>query len=101
MTFLAALSAGLIAAIAVLIAVVIFAIAFFVVAALHQRQQDAVAATRARAAGLPAPPSRAPAVSRRDFFRKSSIASLLVFGAQFGGASIAFLWPNLKGGFGA
>ena len=39
--------------------------------------------------------------SRRDFFRKSLIASLLVFGAQFGGASIAFLWPNLKGGFGA
>ena len=25
------------------------------------------------------------------------IASLLVFGAQFGGASTAFLWPNLKG----
>jgi cytochrome b6-f complex iron-sulfur subunit len=24
-----------------------------------------------------------------------------VFGAQFGGASIAFLWPNLKGGFGS
>ncbi|HET9250469.1 MAG TPA: Rieske 2Fe-2S domain-containing protein [Actinomycetota bacterium] len=97
-----AISAGLVAAIAVLIAVVIFAIAFFVVSLRsYQRQQEALEASRARAAGLPAPPSRAAAVSRRDFFRKSLIASLLIFGAQFGGASIAFLWPNLKGGFGA
>ena len=97
-----AISAGLVAAIAVLIAVVVFAIAFFVVSLRsYQRQQEALAATQARAAGLPAPPSRAAAVSRRDFFRKSLIASLLIFGAQFGGASIAFLWPNLKGGFGA
>jgi cytochrome b6-f complex iron-sulfur subunit len=97
-----AISAGLVAAIVVLVAVVVFAIAFFVVSLRsYQRQQEAVAATRARAAGLPPPPSRAPAVSRRDFFRKSLIASLLIFGAQFGGASIAFLWPNLKGGFGA
>ena len=28
-------------------------------------------------------------------------SSLVVFGAQFGGATIAFLWPNLKGGFGS
>ena len=97
-----AISAGLVAALVVLFAVVVFAIAFFVISLRsYQRQQDAVAASRARAAGLPAPPSRAPAVSRRDFFRKSLITSLLVFGAQFGGASIAFLWPNLKGGFGA
>jgi cytochrome b6-f complex iron-sulfur subunit len=97
-----AISAGLVAALVVLVAVVVFAIAFFVISLRsYQRQQEAVAATRARAAGLPPPPSRAPAVSRRDFFRKSLIASLLVFGAQFGGASIAFLWPNLKGGFGA
>ena len=25
----------------------------------------------------------------------------MIFGAQFGGASLAFLWPNLKGGFGS
>ncbi len=97
-----AVSAGLVAAIAVLLAVVIFAVAFFVVSLRsYQRHQEAVAATQARAAGLPTPPRRAPAVSRRDFFRKSLISSLLVFGAQFGGASIAFLWPNLKGGFGS
>ena len=102
MTTLAALSVGLVAAIVVLVAIVLFAIVFFVVSLRsYQRQQEAVAASRARAAGLPAPPSRAPAVSRRDFFRKSLISSLLLFGAQFGGASIAFLWPNLKGGFGA
>jgi cytochrome b6-f complex iron-sulfur subunit len=97
-----AVSAGLVAAIAVLFAVVIFAVAFFVVSLRsYQRQQEALAASQARAAGLPSPPRRAPAVSRRDFFRKSLISSLLVFGAQFGGASVAFLWPNLKGGFGS
>jgi cytochrome b6-f complex iron-sulfur subunit len=97
-----AVSTGLVAAIAAILLILIFAISFFVISLRsYQRQQDAVAASRARAAGLPSPPSRAPAVSRRDFFRKSLITSLLVFGAQFGGASIAFLWPSLKGGFGA
>ena len=48
-------------------------------------------------------PSKAKAapVSRRDFFRGALVTSLAIFGAQFGGASIAFLWPNLKGGFGS
>ena len=97
-----AASAGLVAAIAALVAVLIFAISFFVVSLRsYNRQQEAVAASQAKAAGLPPPTSRPPAVSRRDFFRKSLIASLLVFGAQFGGASVAFLWPSLKGGFGA
>jgi cytochrome b6-f complex iron-sulfur subunit len=101
-TTLAAISAGLVAAIVVLLAIVVFAMAFFVVSLRsYQRQQDAVAASQARAAGLPPPPARAPAVSRRDFFRKSLLTSLLVFGAQFGGATVAFLWPNLKGGFGS
>jgi len=40
-------------------------------------------------------------VSRRDFFRGGLLASFAVFGAQFGGATIAMLWPNLKGGFGS
>jgi cytochrome b6-f complex iron-sulfur subunit len=39
-------------------------------------------------------------VSRREFFRNSLLASLGLFAAQFGGASVAFLWPNLIGGFG-
>src|SRR5205823_1647382 len=33
--------------------------------------------------------------------RRSLLVSLTAFGAQFGGASLAFLWPNLQGGFGA
>ena len=45
--------------------------------------------------------AKAAPLSRRDFFRRSLVTSLAVFGAQFGGASIAFLWPNLKGGFGS
>lgn len=42
-----------------------------------------------------------PGMSRRDFFRKSLITSVLVFGAEFGAGTIAFLWPNLTGGFGS
>jgi cytochrome b6-f complex iron-sulfur subunit len=53
------------------------------------------------AAPAPAPSRKKVVVSRRDFFRGGLLASLMVFGAQFGGASIAFLWPNLKGGFGS
>ncbi|HXJ62401.1 MAG TPA: Rieske 2Fe-2S domain-containing protein [Actinomycetota bacterium] len=45
--------------------------------------------------------AKAAPLSRRDFFRRALVTSLAVFGAQFGGASIAFLWPNLKGGFGS
>ena len=59
-------------------------------------------AQRAVAEGLPAPPSKpVKSISRRDFFRGSLITSLLIFGAEFGGATLAFLWPNLKGGFGS
>ncbi|MGH2573299.1 MAG: ubiquinol-cytochrome c reductase iron-sulfur subunit [Actinomycetota bacterium] len=55
--------------------------------------------------GAPAPaaPALRPqvVVSRRDFFRGGLLASLGVFTAQFGGATLAFLWPNLVGGFGS
>jgi cytochrome b6-f complex iron-sulfur subunit len=54
----------------------------------------------AAAAPAPAPKVRN-VVSRRDFFRGGLLASLGVFVAQFGGATLAFLWPNLKGGFGS
>ena len=46
-------------------------------------------------------PRAKPVMSRRDFFRGGLLASLGIFAAQFGGATIAFLWPNLKGGFGS
>ena len=90
-----ALSTGVLAAIVVFVALDIFAIVFglsFVRAAKAQR---------AAADGLPVAPRPAAPMSRRDFFRSGLITSLLVFGAQFGGASIAFLWPSLKGGFGS
>lgn len=40
-------------------------------------------------------------VARRDFLRRSLLVSFAVFGAEFGGATLAYLWPNLKGGFGS
>ncbi len=55
----------------------------------------------AAVAATPAATSSRTVVSRRDFFRGGLLSSLLVFAAQFGGASLAFLWPNLKGGFGS
>lgn len=56
---------------------------------------------RPSTAVTPAPGSAKGVVSRRDFFRGGLLASLMAFFAEFGGASIAFLWPNLKGGFGS
>jgi cytochrome b6-f complex iron-sulfur subunit len=90
-----AVSTRVVAAIVVFLALDIFAVVFglsFVRAAKEQR---------ATADGLPPAPRATAPMSRRDFFRKSLLVSLLVFGAQFGGATIAFLWPNLKGGFGS
>ncbi len=39
--------------------------------------------------------------SRRDFLRTGLLVSMGGVLATFGGASLAFLWPSLKGGFGA
>ena len=75
-------------------------------AAVGESAGGAPTAGQARPSGLGAAPGAAAprartVVSRRDFFRGGLLASLMVFGAQFGGASLAFLWPNLKGGFGS
>jgi cytochrome b6-f complex iron-sulfur subunit len=51
-------------------------------------------------AGLPAPPP-VRVMQRRDFFRRGLLTSVLIFGAEFGLGTIAFLWPNLRGGFGS
>jgi cytochrome b6-f complex iron-sulfur subunit len=71
------------------------------------RSRRAAATLRAEGEGAPRtpppPPEEKPKpkpVSRRDFFRRSLLASLGLFGLQFGAASIAFIWPNLRGGFG-
>ena len=90
-----AISTGVVAAIVVFVALDIFAVVFglsFVRAAKEQR---------AAADGVPPAAKSSAPMSRRDFFRRSLLTSLMVFGAQFGGATIAFLWPNLKGGFGS
>ena len=73
------------------------------------RSRQAAAVFREAAAGKvprpePEPPKEAKRpspVSRRDFFRRSLLASIGLFSAEFGLASIAFVWPNLRGGFGA
>jgi cytochrome b6-f complex iron-sulfur subunit len=93
-----ALSTGTIAALLIMVGAILFA-TFFGLSFLRQDRATRAAA----AAGLPGapPPPSAKAISRRDFFRRSLISSLLVFAAQFGGGTIAFLWPNLKGGFGS
>ena len=96
------LSTGTLAALVVMVVVDLFAIILglsFLRARRAQREAEA-------AASVPVaertPPAAAPKpVARRDFLRRSLLGSLAVFGAQFGAATIAFLWPNLKGGFGS
>jgi cytochrome b6-f complex iron-sulfur subunit len=96
-----ALSSGTVAAIVVIAVVDLFAIFFGLSFARSRRsQRQAEAAATAAILGEPAPPVPSP-VSRREFFRRSLVASLLVFTAELGGATIAFLWPNLRGGFGS
>lgn len=86
------------------IAVVALLLGLFVLllAGTFVRARRAGAAPGGAPAGAPAPAPAAPkeVVSRRDFFRGGLLTSLAVFTAQFGGASIAFLWPQIKGGFG-
>jgi cytochrome b6-f complex iron-sulfur subunit len=69
---------------------------------LARARKSAKAAPAGAGAARPAEAPKSPTpISRRDFFRTGLLASLGVFAAQFGGATIAFLWPNLKGGFGS
>jgi cytochrome b6-f complex iron-sulfur subunit len=96
-----AISSGTVAAIVVIVVLDLFAIFFGLSFVRARREQRATeAAATAAALGQPAPKAPKP-MSRREFFRKSLVASLLVYGAQFGGATLAFLWPSLKGGFGS
>lgn len=90
-----ALSSGTISVLVVLAALNLFAIVFGL--SFLRRDREAREARAGLAEG--AKPVRT--VSRRDFFRRSLLTSLMVFSAEFGGGTIAFLWPNLKGGFGS
>ncbi|MGH2590914.1 MAG: ubiquinol-cytochrome c reductase iron-sulfur subunit [Actinomycetota bacterium] len=96
-----AISSGTIATIVVIVVIDLFALIFGLSFLRARREQRAAeAAATAAAFGQPAPKGPKP-LSRREFFRRSLVVSLLVYGAQFGGATIAFLWPNLRGGFGS
>ena len=97
-----ALSSGTIAALVVIAVVDLFAI-IFGLSFVRARRAARVDVGRP---GAPAARAEAPAktpkpVTRREFFRRSLIVSFGVFAAEFGGATLAFLWPNLKGGFGS
>jgi cytochrome b6-f complex iron-sulfur subunit len=93
-----ALSSGTIAALVVFAVLDIFAVVFGLGFLRQVRAQRAAAAAEP---GVPAPTGLRKPVSRRDFFRRSLLSSLAMFGVAFGGGTLAFLWPNLKGGFGS
>jgi cytochrome b6-f complex iron-sulfur subunit len=97
MTPVLAISTGTLAAVVVVFVIDLFAVMFGLSFVRARKAQ------RAAEAGLPAPEgvTSSKPVTRRDFFRRSLLLSFLVFAAEFGGATIAFLWPNLKGGFGS
>ena len=102
MTPMLAISNETLVVLIVIVVIDLFAIVFglsFVRARRREREAE-VAETAAILGEAPAPRTGKP-VSRRAFFRRSLVASLLVFGAEFGGATLAFLWPSLKGGFGS
>ena len=105
-----ALASSLIAVIVIVALLVLFAIVLnvsFLRARRAARMHEALAVGEetgevpSEAPAAPAAPKAQKIVTRRDFFRKSWLASLTLFGVQFGAASVAFLWPNLKGGFGS
>jgi cytochrome b6-f complex iron-sulfur subunit len=92
---------------AIIIVAGLFGLFLLLLAAALIRSRAAAAAFKAAAAGGP-PRREEPReerkprpVSRREFFRRALLFSVSLFGAQFGLASVAFLWPNLRGGFGS
>jgi cytochrome b6-f complex iron-sulfur subunit len=88
----------------------LFGLFLLLLAASLYRSRRAAATFREAAAGAvprrrpepeePKEPKAPRPVSRREFFRRSLLASIGLFSVQFGVASIAFVWPNLRGGFG-
>ncbi|MEX0755118.1 MAG: Rieske 2Fe-2S domain-containing protein [Actinomycetota bacterium] len=96
-----AVSSGFIAAIIAVIVIDLFAIFFGLSFMRVRRQQRAQTQLAAAGVGGEEAPKAPKPVSRRDFFRRSLLVSLGLFGVQFGAGTIAFLWPNLQGGFGS
>jgi cytochrome b6-f complex iron-sulfur subunit len=92
---------------AIIIVAALFGLFLLLVVAAFIRSRQAAMVFREAAAGkVPRPEKpkeerKKTPVSRREFFRRSLLASVGLFSAQFGLASIGFIWPNLRGGFGA
>jgi cytochrome b6-f complex iron-sulfur subunit len=84
--------------VAVIVAVILadLFLIYFVTGAARRN----AAAKRAASGEVPATTTKG-TISRRDFQRRALLSSVLLFGAEFGLGTIGFLWPNLKGGFGA
>jgi cytochrome b6-f complex iron-sulfur subunit len=103
MTTVLAISSGTVAAIVTVVILDLFAIIFGLSFARARRAERAATeqGTPGAASAVEGGKPTSKPISRRDFFRTSLVASLLVFGAEFGGATLAFLWPSLKGGFGS
>jgi cytochrome b6-f complex iron-sulfur subunit len=85
---------------AILVVAALFGLFVLLLLGSFVRARKAAAAAAGRGAAAPAPKAPKP-VSRRDFFRGGILAGLGLFTLQFGGATLAFLYPNLKGGFGS
>jgi cytochrome b6-f complex iron-sulfur subunit len=89
---------------AIIVVVGLVALFLLLLLASFARARRAARAHEPAEAGTPAPPpppKPRTVMTRRDFFRTGLVSSILVFTAQFGGASLAFLWPRLTGGFGS
>jgi cytochrome b6-f complex iron-sulfur subunit len=84
---------------AILIVVALFGLFLLLLAGSFMRARKAAPATGAPAEA-PAPKAPKP-ITRRDFFRGGLLGGFFLFLAQFGGMTLAFLYPSLKGGFGA
>jgi cytochrome b6-f complex iron-sulfur subunit len=89
---------------AVFVVIALIALFLLLLVASFARARRAAKVQAPAEPGAKAPPP-APkpktVMTRRDFFRTGLVSSVLVFAAQFGGASLAFLWPRLSGGFGS
>jgi cytochrome b6-f complex iron-sulfur subunit len=103
MTGALAISQGVVAVIVVVLILNLFTVILAISFVRARRSQSAMARAAAGAQPrAPAEPKKGPKpVTRREFFRRGLLASLTLYAVQFGAASIAFLWPNLKGGFGS
>jgi cytochrome b6-f complex iron-sulfur subunit len=88
--------------VAALIVVTVMAVLFVAIAstALMQRRRTAPTGVAGAGEALPAGSERT-SIDRRTFFRGGLLAAVAAFVAEFGGATLALLWPNLKGGFGS